>query len=158
MGIEAGIQGRELYLDTNIFIYAFEAFPTYLQPIHALFEAIDKGEYTAFTSELTLAELLVKPLTDNNQELVESYLDCLQASSNLTLIPVSKNVLITAAKFRSKHGPSVKLPDAIHLASALIHGCTAFISNDKRLTSLKDIAIITLADLKMTEAFSGLQG
>jgi hypothetical protein len=34
----------------------------------ALFEALDRGELTAVTSELTLAEVLVKPLLDHHAE------------------------------------------------------------------------------------------
>lgn len=150
MGIAFGLTGRDIYLDTNIFIYAFEAYPQYIKTVKALFNAIDREDYRAFTSELTLAELLVKPLTDNNQGLVDIYLNHLQSSSHLTILPVSKNILIAAATLRAKYGSSVKLPDAIHFASALTQRCTTFISNDKRMKSLSDLTIITLDDLQKT--------
>jgi predicted nucleic acid-binding protein len=66
MGILSAITGSFVYLDANIFIYALEAFPEYASELTVLFEAIDRGQFQAVTSELTLAETLVKPLMDGD--------------------------------------------------------------------------------------------
>ena len=60
------ITGEGLYLDTNIFIYALEGYPKFIASVRALFAAIDEGRIRAVTSELTLAESLVKPMMDGN--------------------------------------------------------------------------------------------
>ena len=65
MGIVENIQGSRIYLDTNVFIYALEAYPEYELSLNSLFSAIDSGKLTAVTSELTLAEVLIKPMIDN---------------------------------------------------------------------------------------------
>jgi predicted nucleic acid-binding protein len=70
-----------VYLDTNIFIYALEGYPAFRPALSALFEALDHHEITAVTSELTLAEVLVKPLLDRHAEREAAYLQVLQSTS-----------------------------------------------------------------------------
>ncbi len=48
------IQGKKVYLDTNIFIYALEGYPAFNPFLTALFKAIDEGHILAISSELTL--------------------------------------------------------------------------------------------------------
>jgi len=55
MGIMDTFRGERIYLDTNIFIYALEAYPEYVSALTSLFVAIDEGKIKAVTSELTLA-------------------------------------------------------------------------------------------------------
>lgn len=70
----------------------------------------------AVTSELTLAEVLVKPFQANQTELQQIYVETLQASDSLTMVPISRTALIEAARLRAQHA-SLKLPDAIHAAT-----------------------------------------
>jgi predicted nucleic acid-binding protein len=63
------IRGERIYLDTNIFIYAIEGYPDFVDELNQLFDSIDAGNFRAFTSELTLAEVLVRPLMDANLEI-----------------------------------------------------------------------------------------
>lgn len=60
MGILDAIQGNR-YLDANIWIYALEGYPVFIQDLNQLFQSIDQGNLSAVTSELSLAEALVKP-------------------------------------------------------------------------------------------------
>jgi len=69
MGIIDAIRGERVYLDTNVFIYALEEYPRYVQALTELFDSIDAGRLKAITSELTLAEALVKPMMDGNAAL-----------------------------------------------------------------------------------------
>ena len=88
MGIIETITGPKIYLDTNIFIYALEGYPEYESILTSLFNLIDNGTYTAVTSELTLAEALIKPLMDNNDNLQLTYEEILQSSDSLILAPL----------------------------------------------------------------------
>ena len=63
MEIEDFFKKGSVYLDTNIFIYALEDFREYTVPIRKIFETIEQGIATTFTSEFTLSEALVKPFT-----------------------------------------------------------------------------------------------
>ncbi|MCB1441367.1 MAG: PIN domain-containing protein, partial [Nitratireductor sp.] len=80
------------------------------------------------TSELTLAESLVKPMADRDAELAERYFRVLAPQSGIEVREVSREVLILAARIRAEK--RVKLPDAIHLATAQATGCDRFVSND----------------------------
>lgn len=55
MGLLKAIEGQSVYLDTNIFIYAVEYHPEFIDIVKALFSVIDRGAARAITSELTLA-------------------------------------------------------------------------------------------------------
>ena len=144
MGFVSSLTGSALYIDTNIFIYAFEGFPEYADKLRELFEAIDSGDVKAVTSELTLAELLVKPFMDANTQRQSFYRDTIQNSDLLSVCSVSRDILIDAARLRSLS--SLRLPDAIHVATASFAGCTFFLTNDRRITSVMGIQVIILSE------------
>lgn len=73
MGIDKISADSHVYLDANIFIYALEGYPEFLSILTDLFDMIDNGKLKAYTSELTLAETLVKPMIDNNTQLQKVY-------------------------------------------------------------------------------------
>lgn len=54
MVILNAIRGERVYLDTNIFIYALEGFPEFVDAIDEFFDSFDEGNLRAFTSELTV--------------------------------------------------------------------------------------------------------
>lgn len=134
-----------IYLDTNIFIYALEGYSVFRPTLTALFESLDRQELTAVTSELTLAEALVKPLLDRHTEREAAYLQVLQSSSSLLVVPVSRAVLIAAARLRAE--ADLKLPDAIHVASAQLSTCSTFLTNDARIPSVPRLTIRQLSEL-----------
>ena len=101
------------------------------------------GVLRAITSELTLAETLVKPMSQRNDTLAKTYIEARQTGEFLTLVPVSREILIEAARLRAAH-PSLKLPDAVHAASAIASQATFFISNDARLARLSAFQTIAL--------------
>jgi predicted nucleic acid-binding protein len=84
------IRGERIYLDTSIFIYALEAYPAYVSTLTSLFAAIDEGTIKAVTSELTLAEVLIKPMMDDNAELQTVYKETLRSSEAFSVIPVNR--------------------------------------------------------------------
>ena len=73
MGLLDEIEGPRIYLDTNIFICAVEGFNRFEEEINSLFSAVDWGEVEAITSELTLAEALVKPFREGNERYQQIY-------------------------------------------------------------------------------------
>lgn len=126
-----GISGTTAYLDINLFIYAVEVYEPEQDFVRELFAALERGEFAAVTSELTLAEVLVQPLALGRADVAATYTELLQASDRLAIMPVDRAILIEAARQRAASG--VRLPDAIHVATALAAGCKVFFSNDRRL-------------------------
>jgi predicted nucleic acid-binding protein len=125
------LAGRRLYLDANVFIYALDsALTPWHVPAQALFRLVDSGRASAVTSELSLAECLVKPLRDGNGALADLYRGAINANNpGLAVAPVSRDVLIEAARLRASR-PPLKLPDAIHVATAALNGCDVLVTND----------------------------
>lgn len=134
MALVDDLHGCKVYLDTNIFVYAVEGFERHAQELAGLFAGIESGSLAAVTSELTLAECLVKPFMDKNASRQQVYLELLRDRPGLSIVPVSRAILVEAARIRSA-ASAVRLPDAIHLATAVSTGCNALLTNDHTLAS-----------------------
>ena len=132
----------KVYIDTNVFIAAFETAGVPAECAWLVIRAAEVGKVEGITSELTLAELLSKPPEDA-RELMSTYQSVLRDGPGLRLMPVTRSILIAAAQVR-RESPSVKLPDAIHLATALESGCTHFISDDRRLPTSHPFKLVPL--------------
>lgn len=117
----------KVYLDTNVFIRAFEGTDELSRVLVDLF-ALDVPQPAFATSELTLAELLVHPYRHQDETGRERYDNLVRPSAWLNVGPVDRQVLTGAAVLRSKY--RLKLPDAIHVSTALHFGCDLLITGD----------------------------
>jgi predicted nucleic acid-binding protein len=136
--------GKRVYFDVNVFIYALE--PTqdmqaYFATVAKLFEMAVAKQFFAMTSELTLAEALVGAYK-NNQPLVALYEEMISDRIDLSVHPIDRLVLTTAALFRSNQ--KTALADAIHVATALNNDADFFITQDKRLQTSGSLQKLTL--------------
>jgi len=145
MGTLDAIARSNIYLDANLFIYHLEGFAEFATILNRLFEKLDNGEAHGVTSELTLAETLVKPLQQGNALVCSTYEQFLRDSKALSVVPVSRQILIKAAELRASS--AMKLPDAIHFATAAEQGCSAYVTNDKRVKSLPTMPVLPLSEL-----------
>ena len=122
---------RRLYVDTNVFIRLFEGSDELVDHLRDLFLAErNGGKPFLTTSELTLAELLVNPYRRNDDKMIQIYDNWTLTNSALEVGPVNRYVLWYAAVLRSQF-QSLKLPDAIHLSTAIGFGCSHFLTADK---------------------------
>ncbi len=137
--------GGKIYLDANIFIYAAETPDAYPDLIQIL-EGVDSGTFTAVTSLLTLAEVLVEPLRTRNKSLEAAYRKQICSGPFLTVLDISSEVLIRAATIRSTL-PAIKLPDAIHAATSEIAGCTLLLTNDAKFEAIDGLPVFLLSEL-----------
>jgi predicted nucleic acid-binding protein len=131
MEILEDLQAGKVYLDTNVFIYAVEAVAEYAAAVEVLFGLIEDGTVSAVTSELTLAEALAKPLEVGRYDIAQVYEAMLTPSTWLSVVPIDRSLLIEAAKLQAQL--KLRLPDAIHVATAIATGCPTVLSNDRRL-------------------------
>jgi predicted nucleic acid-binding protein len=142
------LAGRHAYLDTNVFIYTLNAFPPLFALLTRLFEIIDSGQLRALTSELTLVELLVKPIRDGDLPAQQTCQAMLLSNPRLTAVPITRQTLIESARLRAT--TSLKLPDALHLATATLAGCDMFLTNDTRFRlSTRAIEVLLLSEITM---------
>lgn len=133
---------KRVYLDSNVFIYALEGGPDFAEPAQLLISRSRASGWTAITSELTLAEVLVRPERLGQFNLKRDYLNLLIHSSAIQLVPVSQGILKESAAYRArvypdKPGPEEDkrnfLPDAIHVVTAIEAEATFFVARDVRL-------------------------
>lgn len=132
---------ERIYIDTNIFIYFMEVNDEFSDKTRNIIKYLHDNKIEIVTSELTIAECLVKPIKDNSIELVSLYMEFLQNREHFSVIPVSKSILMESAKIRSETNGD--LPDCIHLATARFSGCKHIFSNDDMKTP-KDIELVKI--------------
>lgn len=95
---------HRIYLDTNIIIYAVEAFPPFKAAAQSVFNALSSGTLQGVTSELTLAEVLVKPIRDKLFANQLAYQELLTNGNDLSVIPVERGILIEQPVSAPDHG------------------------------------------------------
>jgi predicted nucleic acid-binding protein len=66
------------------------------------------------------------------------------ASSVVQMLAVTPAVCERAAEVRVASIIKIKLPDALHLAAAIVHGCGLFLTNDDQLKKCGDITVEVL--------------
>jgi predicted nucleic acid-binding protein len=124
-----------VYLDAMVFIFSMEGTPEVSKPTKALFALLRNHPGVAATGELTLAEVLAGSERSRSPPLKRAYLDLIVWSKFLHLVPISRNVLCDSAELRfiheKTHKKKLKLPDAIHLVTAMQRRCRYFVSGDK---------------------------
>jgi predicted nucleic acid-binding protein len=107
-----------IYLDTNILITAAEDRSQTGVALREIFLAPAREGVPFFlTSELAIAEVLVRPFRDRNADLAMQYLKTILADLWLGTRPITPDILEVAALLRSTR-IGLKLPDAIHIATA----------------------------------------
>jgi predicted nucleic acid-binding protein len=127
-----------IYLDTNVFIKAVEGLDEAAIPAKKLIWALrQQPSGIAATGEITFAEVLAPskqahalPLQTKRR----TYLDLLLRSGFVTLVSVTRDILIETAALRALG--RFKLPDAVHLVSAIQVRCRFFVSADRDFNKL----------------------
>ena len=73
MGLIQKLKNTKVFLDTAPLIYYIEESPKYSPILNKLFLENSKGEFLFQTSVITLLEVLVLPMRQNEIQLVEQY-------------------------------------------------------------------------------------
>lgn len=134
-----------VYLDANGFIYSIERIDPYRSLLDALWQTVSSGQITVVTSELTLLEVLVKPLKVGDATTATLFRTVLQHTPDVRMLPITQLVLEEAAKLRATLG--LRTPDAIHVATALLHGCALIVTNDSTFRRIPDLPVAVLNEL-----------
>ncbi len=134
----------KIYFDTNIFIYVIEEIEINEFSIYQFFSSLLKDGHQIITSELTISECLVQPKKLNDQVLEEIYLNFLVDNENVLLVKPNMGIWILASEIKAKY--SFKLPDAIHIATAIQSGCSSIVTNDRQFKSIEEIDVLYLDD------------
>lgn len=123
-----------LALDSSIFIYHFEANPTYLPLTEVILSTIADGTCQGIISTVTIMELIVWPWKQNRGDVARQYELLLVNFPNLRIVDVSRDVARKAAQLRALY--NVRPADALLVATGLVNRATAWVSNDTELRRL----------------------
>jgi predicted nucleic acid-binding protein len=136
---------RRVALDASAFIYLFEVPGPLARATAAILDAADLGRLTVVIATLVLAEIAVRPVRAGDETLVERYADGVRELRGVQVVPLTTDLSIDVGIIRGRH--RVRLPDAVHLATARHAGASAIVTNDLRMPAIAHLSVIRLADL-----------
>lgn len=142
---ELNLKGKIIGLDTMVFIYHFEENKIYSPLTFSIFESLEKGNFNAITSILTLLEILVKPKRESNLILTERYKILLETFPNLQVKTLDENIADLASSLRANY--NINTPDAIQIATSLEAQADIFITNDTSLKKVTEIKVLLLSEM-----------
>ena len=134
-------------IDTAPLIYFVENHPVFAPIVTEIFSRIDRGTIVGVVSMLTVTETLIHPKRYGNQVLEEQYRDILLNSQNIAAFVINAEIAERAADLRAHY--SLRTPDAIQVATALVSGCDAFLTNDNDLARVSEINVIVVSSLTL---------
>jgi predicted nucleic acid-binding protein len=129
------------YLDTNCIIYFVESHPVWCPKVAARMASLRSAGDELAAGDVARAECLVVPFKTGDVGLETRYRTFF-GDPDIHMLAVTAAVWERAARLRATY--SFKLPDALHLAIAIEHGCGLFLTNDAQLARCTEIAVEVL--------------
>jgi uncharacterized protein len=133
-----------VFWDTNLFIYLLEGHDTLSARVADLRRAMLRRGDQLFTSTLSLAEVMVRPIRMGRADVAHEYERRIKLGA--VLIPFDADGARAFAEIRRE--ATIKAPDAIQLACASTARVDLFITNDGRLMDKKIAGIQFIQPLK----------
>jgi predicted nucleic acid-binding protein len=124
-------EAERVFLDSRALI----AFHSRLEPAHSLAKHLmgriedDSQPLRGYCSVISVTELLIRPMRAGVAPFAFMH-TFLSSFPNLAVLPVDFSVAVQAASLRASTG--IRLPDALIVASGLLAGCEAIVSNDEQ--------------------------
>ena len=133
---------RRIALDTSIFIYHLEPNPKYLAHTDAIFSWIERSGSKAVTSTITMAELLVLPYREGDEQRANDFYGLLSTYPHLDWIAPNLEIADLAARIRALH--RLQTPDALQAATATYSQATGLITNDAVFARVRNFETMIL--------------
>ena len=132
----------KVYLDTNCIIYFVENHPVWCPKVVAWITTIRSARDELTVGDLARAECLVAPFKQGDVGM-EARCRAFFSDPEIRVLGITAAICERAARLRAAY--SFKLPDAIHIATAIEHDCGLFLTNDSQLARCASIAVEVLA-------------
>jgi predicted nucleic acid-binding protein len=139
------LHGKTVGLDTAPLIYFIEKHQDFHPRVRPFFLAMQRGDFEVVTSTMTITEVLVHPIQQNNTALTAAYRDILQNAGHLRTVPFTADIAETAARLRATH--KIRTPDAIQMATAIVMKADFFLTNDFELPDMPNLTLLVLENL-----------
>jgi uncharacterized protein len=131
-------------VDANCIIYLVEQNPVWCLKIVDRLATLRQAGAEIAASDLARTECLTQPLARGNAALIVDY-QRFFGGNQVRMLPRTASVCEQAARIRAASNFHLKVPDCLHLAAAVEHGCGLFLTNDADLTRCAAIAIEVLS-------------
>ena len=135
-----------VFMDTAPVIYHIEAHPVYGPLLAGVFGDLELGLLRAVTSPITLAECLVHPVNSGDVRLQRLFERIVVHGRNTEFWTIDDAIAVRAASLRSRW--RIRLADALQISVAIESGCDAFLTNDRALARVPDLAIVIVESLR----------
>jgi predicted nucleic acid-binding protein len=150
-----------VYVDSNVFMYAVEGVEAASAPVKELFAILRERPGIAATSELTLAEVLPKAAGPHRR----MYFHLIVWSGIFDLRPVARQILVETADYRRAltatpadgRTSMPKLPDAIHVVTAIHSGCRRLLSRNHGMKAPEGLQLLRPDDRGVSLLMGELQ-
>ena len=129
--------GALLLVDTAPIIYTLEGNTRFARRFAPLFARHAAGELQFAVTTVTIAEVLVGPLRAGEEALARRYRAALEAWQ---VVELTADIAESAARLRAAH--SLKLPDAVQVASALAVNADALVTHDRDFAPVRGLRIL----------------
>ena len=130
-----------IYTDSNVVIRLIEGDATTRAPLEAKLQQFRGTGRFLLASRLARLECRVKPLRAGDFALLSLY-ESFFSSAELELLELTEAIVEKATELRASL--NLKTPDALHLASAILAGATAFLTGDRALSRCAEIPVEVL--------------
>jgi predicted nucleic acid-binding protein len=132
------------YLDSNCVIYLVELNPTWGPKVLARVSSLRSGGSRIAVGDLARTECLAQPFLKGNSAVVADF-QAFFSSPDVDVLPLTAVVCESAARIRAASLFQLKVPDCLHLATAIEHGCDLFLTNDIALRRCTQITVEILS-------------
>ena len=133
-----------VYLDTSAIIYSVERSEPYLTLLAPAWQRAEAGQFVLVCSELAIVEALVRPIREADEDLEASFRSVF-AAPEVQMVPATRQIWEDTARLRAVTG--LKVPDALHAATALRAECALFITNDTDFRRVAGLPAVILDDV-----------
>lgn len=132
-------KAKHIAIDSMIMIHLVEGRQPSCSAIKKTLEAARQISFSSFG----LGEVLAGFEKAKDKQGKLQLLSFVQSYEKLSVIGFGKQEALIFAQLRAKY-PSIKPPDAIHLATAISAGVDGFLTNDKDLMKVEELPIMML--------------
>lgn len=134
-------------LDTNIFIYVLSSNEAFCRPAFTLLKRIETEDIRGVASTICFSEVLAGIRPSRSEDSLSAQL-LMEGLQHLDYVSLDIEIALLAGRLRADYGPTLRMPDAIHLATAISQHADEFITNDQKLIQLplKDVKIRLLTE------------
>ena len=134
-----------VYVDSNILIASAVSVEENGNNCRRLLTLLAQGKATGLTSALTFDEVFYQIKHEISCEAAVNMLENLLAMPNLEFLNVDTGVLRASLSLLKRH--NIEPRDAIHAATSMLAGADVFVTEDKNLFKITELAAVGVKEV-----------